>query len=259
MNKKSYILVYDSGVGGLTTLATIIKKLPKENYIYFADTINCPYGNKCPTKLKGIILDNIKKITEKYNISHIVLACNTATSIAIKSLRELYSIPIIGIEPNICEPSKSYFNNIIVLATPITISQEKLKTLEKKVTKPILNVPCENLAKFIENFLVKNDKNYEIKAREFVKNVLSKASTSSAIVLGCTHYIYLKNYIQNLGFSCFDGNEGIAKRLKYYLNQGQSQSNVFNDHCYKLIIITGSAKLNMIYKKVLQKYKNQLK
>ena len=99
MNKNKYILVYDSGIGGLTTLASIMLKNKNQNYIYYADTKNCPYGNKCNTQLQNIIINNIKRLTSEYNITHIVLACNTATTVAISKLRTLFNIPIIGTEP----------------------------------------------------------------------------------------------------------------------------------------------------------------
>ena len=111
--KNEYILIYDSGIGGLTTFSNIIELCPKQNYIYFADTKNAPYGNKCKSELQLLILKNIKSLLKKYNIKLIVLACNTATTSSILFLRKELPIPIIGTEPNIKSPQNGNYKNII--------------------------------------------------------------------------------------------------------------------------------------------------
>ena len=90
--------VFDSGIGGLTVLKKIIEILPNEKYIYYADTDNVPYGTKPKDEVKKYINQAVEFLISK-NVKAIVVACNTATSIAVKELREKYTIPIIGIEP----------------------------------------------------------------------------------------------------------------------------------------------------------------
>ena len=121
MKRKQFVLVYDSGIGGLTTLSNLLKTAKGLNYIYFADTQNSPYGNKCKTKLQEIVINNIKALQNQYIISHIVLACNTATTITIDYLRKNLNIPIIGTEPNIKSPIKNGAKNIMVLSLILTV------------------------------------------------------------------------------------------------------------------------------------------
>ena len=99
MNNDS-IGIFDSGIGGLTVLKEIVELLPNEKYIYYADTDNVPYGTKPKEEVKKYIKEAVELLISK-NAKVIVLACNTATSIAIKDLRINYNIPIIGIEPAI--------------------------------------------------------------------------------------------------------------------------------------------------------------
>ena len=93
------ILFYDSGIGGLSTLSSTIKLLPCERYIYFADNKNVPYGNRTKQEISNLVFENISRLLSRFKIKLIVIACNTATSLAIDDLRTKINIPIIGIEP----------------------------------------------------------------------------------------------------------------------------------------------------------------
>ena len=122
---------FDSGIGGITVLNEAIKQLPNEDYIYFADTDNTPYGVKPKDEVKKYILAAIDFIYAK-GVDAIVIACNTATSIAIEDLREKYNIPILGMEPAVkpaIEKNHSTNKRVLVTATPLTLKEEKLKNL----------------------------------------------------------------------------------------------------------------------------------
>ena len=113
--------VFDSGIGGLTVLKKIIEILPNENYIYYADTDNVPYGTKPKDEVKKYINDAVDFLISK-KVKAIVIACNTATAIAAEELRKKYDIPIIGIEP----AAKPAVQNrgekrVLIMATPTTI------------------------------------------------------------------------------------------------------------------------------------------
>ena len=262
MNKTPFILVYDSGIGGLTTLYSIHKLLPNQNYIYFADTKNCPYGSKCKTLLQNIILKNIKQLINQYNISHIVLACNTATTSAISFLRENISIPIIGTEPNVNKPSKLGFQRIVVLATPVTVNEEKLLNIENKLPQCIVNIGISKLAKCIEDYYIRGKtENLKI-AKDIIQSKLTNFNFNDAIVLGCTHYVYLKNFVQSLGFTCFDGNDGVARQVKQIIsNTSRANINQLEKSHSKGCIIfkTGTINSNLKYKKTLKNYENLMK
>ena len=124
---KKPIGVFDSGIGGLSILSSLVEKLPNESFIYLSDNKNCPYGNKLQEQIKNFSLKNSKKLIE-LNCKMIIVACNTATTNSIDLLREKIDIPIIGIEPGI-RPAilNTKTKNIGVLATE--------KTLESKLYK----------------------------------------------------------------------------------------------------------------------------
>lgn len=131
--KNKPIGIFDSGIGGLSVLAKIIEKLPTEEYIYYADTDNVPYGIKTNEQIKEYVKKAVDFLMDK-DVKAIVIACNTATSIAIEDIRKEYSIPIIGIEPA-AKPAveKRHNKKVLLMATPVTVREEKLKKLLKKV------------------------------------------------------------------------------------------------------------------------------
>lgn len=253
MKKNEFVLVYDSGIGGLTTLAQMMKTCPTLNYVYFADTKNCPYGNKCKSELNNLILSNIKRLQKKYTISHIVLACNTATTSSITHLREHLSIPIIGTEPNVMTPNRLGYTNILVLTTPATAKTEKLYILENSLKHTPHNITIPSLAKLIEDYKVNGKKENLVKSHKIIDKILQNVDNTTAIVLGCTHYVYLKSYIENKGYICYDGNKGVSKRLLSLTKANNNPKNIG-----KLIMITDSVRTNLIYKRILSIYKNKL-
>lgn len=253
MKNKEYILVYDSGIGGLTTLSNLIYECPNSNFIYYADTINCPYGNKCKTQIQEIIRNNINKLINQYTISHIVLACNTATTTSIDLLRQTYTQQIIGTEPNIKAPKVCGYKNIILLATPLTIKTSKLKNLEKNLELKVKHKGIKELAKLIEEYKLNDNKKAYHQIKSIISNTLKDTPKSTAIVLGCTHYIFIKEMIEKMGYKCFDGNTGVAKRLKSLVN------NINTNHSARIKIITENPTLTYKYKKILSNLKTRIK
>lgn len=206
----------DSGIGGLSVLREAQKLMPNENYIYFGDSKNAPYG----TKEK----EEIKKLTYKateflmgMGVKAIVVACNTATSAAIDTLRSIYNedIPIIGIEPAI-KPAAllNKEGKILLLATPMTLKLDKLSELIKKYNgkKEIVLVPCEGLVEYIEKGIIEGEE-----VNNYLKGKLSKYLNDnvSAIVLGCTHYPFIKKELKNIIGDIFilDGSIGTVRNL----------------------------------------------
>ena len=151
MNKK--IGVFDSGIGGTTTLETMIKLLPNEDYIYYADSKNNPYGKKSDDELFNIT-SNIVDFLIKKDVKLIVIACNTATTKCIKRLRSKYpNMLFVGTVPAIKVACDNDYKNTLVLATPGTISSDLTKELvnnNKKEDQNIYLLPCDYLANAIE-------------------------------------------------------------------------------------------------------------
>lgn len=209
--------VFDSGKGGLTTLKEIKKILPNEDYIYYADSKNNPYGNKTDEALYNIVKEVVDKLISK-EVKLIVIACNTATTKCIEKLRQDYpNMLFVGTEPAIKVACDNNYKNTLVLATPGTIGSERTHELVKKNKKDEQNIillPCEGLAEAIEN-------SDEVKINKLLDKYLKEYENKNidSVVLGCTHYPIisdkLKVYFRNSDL--IDGNIGVANRVKYIL------------------------------------------
>lgn len=218
MNKKIGLL--DSGIGGTTILKEIKQILPKEDYIYYADSKNNPYGEKTEEEIYTIV----KEITEvliKKDCKLIVLACNTATTRCMKKLkRDFTNILFVGTVPAIKVACNNNYKNTLVLATPATIDSERTQELiqeNKKEDQNIILMPCEGLANAIET----NDTTKITKILTKIKD--SVPSPIDSIILGCTHYPLIKKEIQKLfpKSTLLDGSIGVAKEVKRLLQENK--------------------------------------
>ena len=226
--KNSAIGFFDSGVGGLSVMREAISIMPNENFIYFGDSKNAPYGIKSFEEIRRLSL-NAADFLIKKNIKALVVACNTATSVAIKDLREKYKdIPIIGIEPAIkpaVEQKKQ--GKIIIMATPMTLAEKKFNRLINKYIgqAEFVSVPCPELVELVESGKLEGKE-----VSDYLKEKLNPylKNDVGAIVLGCTHFPFVKKEIQLLAedASIIDGSFGTVKQLKRKLGL----NNMLNEH-----------------------------
>ncbi len=211
--------IFDSGIGGITILNEIRKLLPNENIIYYADSKNNPYGPKTDKELLKITNNIVNYLINK-NCKIIVIACNTATTRCIKSLRENYpNISFIGTEPAIKLACDNNHKNILVLATHATInsiSVQKLITNNKKENQTIYLQDSEGLANAIE---MSNSELISKLLDEFLIPYQNKNIDS--IVLGCTHYPYVNKQISAYfnNATIYDSSIGVAKETKRKLKE----------------------------------------
>jgi glutamate racemase len=189
--------IFDSGVGGLTVWKTLLQKFKKESFVYFADSKNCPYGNKTNAEiitLSSFIIDFL--IEQKCKL--IVIACNTATSAAINTLREKYSIPIIGIEPAI-KPASILSNTgcVGVLATKGTVNGNHFKTTSEKFAKntTVITQIGYGLVDQVENNLIDSEETEKL-LKSYIQPMID--NKVDYIVLGCTHYPLLISEINKI-------------------------------------------------------------
>lgn len=189
--------IFDSGVGGLSVFKEIINLLKNENIIYFADTLNNPYGNKS----KESIIEFSKKITEfliSKNCKIIIVACNTATSNAINYLRKTYDIHFIGMEPA-TKPAalNTKTGNIAVLATKGTLESEKfLKTKSEYASNVnVFTTIGKGLVEIVEQNKINETETINLLKKFIIPFVDNNVDQ---IVLGCTHYPFLSNKIQEI-------------------------------------------------------------
>ena len=191
---RENIGIFDSGIGGVTVLKEIIKLLPNENYIYYSDSINNPYGDKQNNQIINICEEIFKVLLEK-NCKVIVIACNTASAIAVKILREKYKkVPIIAIEPAYkMVYDNAYDKKTLVMATKGTIESEKFNLLLEKYNNHKTEIlECIGLADLIEE-----GNNEKIK-KYLEKNIGKYKGKIENIVLGCTHYPLIQEEIEQI-------------------------------------------------------------
>lgn len=221
LDKNMPIGFMDSGLGGLSVLREAVHVMGEEDFLYYGDSSNAPYGTKPKEKIKELTFDVVKKLMER-GIKALVVACNTASGAALKELRAEYpELIIVGIEPAI-KPAVicNQGGKILVLATPMTLTQEKFKNLFEsyKDEADMTLIPCKGLMEFVEEGVLEGpelDKYFD----DVIGPNLSKDVES--IVLGCTHYPFLKPYfekkLKDLGYDSIkliDGSIGTAAELK---------------------------------------------
>lgn len=206
------VAFFDSGIGGLTVLSACEKLLPNENFYYYGDNTNAPYGN-LPKEQIRVYVKQAFDLFARLHVKAAVIACNTVTALFADELRRRYDFPIIGAEPAVLQAAKCG-GEIYVLTTRATYESTRFQNLcdsagRRYPNAKIIKIPCDGLAGEIEN---------KIGEREATFQKFLPAGNPSAIVLGCTHYIYIKEYIR-ARYACpvFDGNEGIANRLRQVL------------------------------------------
>ena len=215
--------VLDSGIGGLTVLKEAIRLLPHEDYLYYADTKHVPYGTKPRDEVRGYIFD-AGDFFSSQGVEALVVACNTATSIAINDLRERYSFPIIGMEPAV-KPAvlKADNRRVLVLATPITVREKKLHDLVERLdSEDIVDLHAlPGLVEFAEKFIFDEDAVIPYLLDELSRYDLDEYG---AVVLGCTHFVFYRKHFEKIlpqGVDIIDGNLGTINRLKILLeNRG---------------------------------------
>lgn len=212
----------DSGVGGLSVLREAIKLMPNEDYIYFGDSKNAPYGVKTRDEIRELTFNAVKFLLDK-GAKGIVVACNTATSAAVADLRKKYTqLPLVGIEPAI-KPAVELGKpgKILMLATPMTVKQEKFKFLldKYKDRAEIIPIPCAGLMEFIEKGVLDSE---ELEAYLREKILIYDINEISSIVLGCTHYPFIADTIQKVvgkDIKILDGAYGTAREIMRRLNE----------------------------------------
>ncbi|NUO08916.1 MAG: glutamate racemase [Candidatus Brocadia sp.] len=210
---KLPIGVFDSGIGGISVLAEIIKILPCEEFAYFADILHSPYGTKQEDVVRSLSL-KAAEFLSLVGVKSLVVACNTATSVAINDIRRTYPFPVIGMEPAL-KPAMELglTGKILVMATPLTLSSKKFSALAHhyKHRAEIVPLPCVGLVEIVERGYLSGQK-----IEAYLSHVFSTVNKEdiSAIVLGCTHYVLIKKEIVNVvgdKITIIDGNCGTAR------------------------------------------------
>lgn len=182
--------VFDSGLGGLSVWQELIKVMPNEDIIYFADSGNCPYGNKTKAEIIDLSIQNTEFLLSK-GAKIIVIACNTATAAAIEVLRARFNVPFIGMEPAVKPAAaRTKTGHIGVLATKGTLESELFKQTKNKYAQGVIvhMQIGQGLVQAVENQKIETVETFEL-IKKYILPMLE--NEVDKIVLGCTHYPFL--------------------------------------------------------------------
>ncbi|EJF01598.1 glutamate racemase [Liquorilactobacillus mali] len=211
--------VFDSGVGGISVLRDLYRLMPQEDYHFFGDSDNAPYGIKTTDEVKELSFDIVDHFIEQ-NVKAIVIACNTATSAAVRDIRQAHpDLSIIGLEPAI-KPAvlRKPNSQILVMATPLTLREQKFQELlaQYKNLADLVLVPAPDLVEYVE----KGDLDSPA-VMNYLEELLSPyKETADSVVLGCTHFPFVKPAIRKvMGDKQFiiDGGPGASRELQRIL------------------------------------------
>ena len=226
--------IIDSGIGGVSVLREILKQGINANFIYYSDSKNNPYGDKSNDEVYSIVKNIVNFLLEKGCVA-IVIACNTASAMCVKRLREEYPDTLfIAIEP--AYKMVHDYNpkgKTLVMATKGTLESEKFLALFNKYdnNRTIL-LPCSGLAELIEE-------GNEVKIDRYLDDNLSRYKDIDNVVLGCTHYPLIKDNIRKVlgDIKFFDGSLGVSKEL---VRQLEFRGITFDDNSYSVEFIDSS-------------------
>ena len=219
---RAPVAVFDSGLGGISVLRELVRTLPRENYLYFGDSLHAPYGTKTPQEVITLSLQAADRLLAKGAIA-LVVACYTATSAAIRTLRKTYpELAIVGTEPAIKPAVERHpGGRILMLATAMTVQEEKFQRLKAQYDDQaqIIPIACSGLMEYVEQGLLRGA---EVEGYLLDKLEPYLKVPIDAVVLGCTHYPFLRGAIRRIVGrrpEIIDGSIGIARQLERRLEE----------------------------------------
>ncbi len=217
LDKNAPIGVMDSGMGGISVLRELASLLPQENFIFYGDSANAPYGSRDTEEIYELTENVVQKLIKR-DVKAVVIACNTASSAAGQRLREEYpELPIVAIEPALKPAVISCpQGRVVVLATEATLREKKFARLleEWKSKAEILKLPLPGLPEFVERGELDSPA-----LRSFLQQFFDSLGDKpvDGVVLGCTHYPFVRRVIKDMlgpDVKIFDGAPGTARQLR---------------------------------------------
>ena len=214
--------IFDSGLGGLSVLRCLLQVMPEENYIFYGDSANAPYGTRSDEEVYDLSVHVFEELLSR-GARAIVIACNTATSAAAKRLRLTYpKLPIVGMEPALKPAAEAHRGGrIVVMATPVTLRRPKFARLMEKYSREseIISLPCPEIVNYVEH-----GKLHDEGLREYVQERFASIGDkpADAVVLGCTHFPFAADIIREAAgpqAELFDGNMGTARELRVRMSK----------------------------------------
>lgn len=252
MKKKDLkIAVFDSGVGGISVLRELVALMPDENYIYFGDSANAPYGTRTTEEVRVLTMNAAGMLYER-GIKALVVACNTATAAAIEQLRQEYpDIVVVGIEPALKVATDRFpRGHVGIMATQVTLREEKLEHLVCRFPDATVErIPAPGLVELVEQGKAESKETEDL-LRAILAPYLGQLD---AIVLGCTHYPFVKGAVRTVlgeDVVIVDGGAGTARQTQRllaergWLREGQGSLLMENSAGRKELLDLGMELLN---------------
>lgn len=248
--------VIDSGSGGLNVIKEC-QKLYNEKFVYLVDNLNCPYGNKSEIEIYNITKNNIEYLLHNYDLDLIIIACNTASSV-IDASKLNYKIPILKTYPNMAGVHKTNYETLL-FATKNTIRYNKMVEFYCKNYDNFKTIHIKNLAKYIDYYLIDNNKKYIISKlhKKFLFNghLKNKYKKVKYLSLGCTHFKHIEcflNEIFNNNINFLECERLVANNSKWLIRKPQNQSEI------KIILTKDEPKLKSAIKKLLLEFNQKI-
>ncbi|MFW6212573.1 MAG: glutamate racemase, partial [Spirochaetota bacterium] len=220
----STIAFLDSGIGGIPYFARTRELLPDFRYVYLADTAHFPYGEQGADEVRQIVHGAVASLVDRFDPAVIAIACNTASVVALDSLRERFHVPFVGVVPAIRPAAKLVANGTIgVLATERTVEDPYVSRLIRDFAPDsrVVLVAAGGLVELVEREWPPSLANYGASAlaEPFAK---LQAEGAEAVVLGCTHFVHLKDELAELlgpGVTLVDSVEGVCNQIRRIAGQ----------------------------------------
>lgn len=236
------VLVFDSGIGGLSVYDEIHKKMPNLHYIYAFDNQMFPYGDKSSEVLIERVISVIETITKSYTIDLAVIACNTASTICLPSLRSKFSFPIVGVVPAIKPASQISRNKCIgLLATKATVQRNYTNHLIQEFAQDctVKLLGLSELALIAERKLQGEEVDL-LQLTKLLQPWLSSSTIPDTIVLGCTHYPFIKEELKTIfpQATFIDSGNAIASRVFSLLNDHYDLDKIHTPSTENIVLST---------------------
>ena len=252
MKKKDLkIAVFDSGVGGISVLRELVKLMPEEHFLYFGDSANAPYGTRTTEEVRVLTMNAAGMLYER-GIKALVVACNTATAAAIELLRqESPDIVVVGIEPALKVATDRFpRGHVGIMATQVTLREEKLEHLVCRFPDATVErIPAPGLVELVEQGKAESKE-----TEDLLRTILAPyLGQLDAIVLGCTHYPFVKEAVRTVlgeDVVIVDGGAGTARQTQRllaergWLREGQGSLQMENSAGRKELLDLGMELLN---------------
>ena len=210
--------VLDSGMGGLSVLHALRRAMPHERFLYYGDNANAPYGPRPPEEIRALTLRTAQTLLDR-GVKALVIACNTANSAAGEMLRERLPIPVVGVEPDLTDAhERAGGKRVIVFATQATLALPLYRDMRRRFCPEAVSIPAPELVMMVERGVL-SGREPEAFFREKLR--AWPGEEIGAIVLGCTHFIFLRPVLATIapGVPVFDGVEPVIDDLRATLSR----------------------------------------